>query len=288
MYKNDIENFLKSIDSDLSEARVLVSNLEGYQWGSYNKNELGYSEKKDFDELVLENYIKKSILKVQFILEYLKLESFLKDFNIQISEFNNKLIQFENIPYIGILINPIISLIQDFVDAITCILPNTELEDKKVTQDIELLERILIGTPKLIKDRGVIPNKEADVQREVYNTLIHVFPDTLREFQIPKELSNYKPDIGIRSLKCAIEYKFVDNDSECKKFIGGIYEDMMAYEGSNDWQSFYAIIYMTDNFITQAQVDSQLKISKVKENWKVFLVFGKGERKRKTISSNKK
>lgn len=283
----DIENFLKNIESDLSEAMGLVSNLEDYQWGYYDEKKLIFNEKKKFDEIVLEDYIKKSILKVQFILEHLKLNSLLEDFNTQINGFDNKLIQFEHIPYVGVLVNPVVGVIQNYVDAITCILPNTQLEDKKVIEDIELLERILKGTSKLIKDRGMIPEKEADVQKEVYNTLIHVFPDTLREFQIPKELTNYKPDIGVRSLKCAIEYKFVDNETECKKFIGGIYEDMMAYEGSKDWVNFYAIIYMTDNFTTQAQVDSQLKTSKSKENWKVFLLFGKGERKRKTTANKK-
>jgi hypothetical protein len=113
-----------------------------------------------------------------------------------------------------------------------------------------------------------------------YRTLIHVFPDTGREVPIAKVSKCYKPDIGVPSLKAAIEFKFADTDAELKKSIGGIYEDVAGYGGSEDWRHFYAVFYMTDAFITQHQVEAEFKVSKVDRQWKPIVVQGRGSRKR--------
>jgi len=278
-----IGNFYKSVDLDIEEASRLVSNLENYQRYEFDEEELSYDEKKQFDELLLHDYINKVILKIQFVLEYYELKEFLDSFNQKIAKYKGNYNQFDLIPYIDIFVNPVIGLLRDYVNAIACIIPDTEKGEPKNEIELSLLENFLKGTPKLIKDNNIIPSSEADVKRIVYNTLIHVFPDTIKEFPIPQEVTHYKPDFGVRHLKCGIEYKFVDSDEECKKFLGGIYEDMMAYEGTEDWTYFIAIIYMTDNYITQAQVDSQILSSKAKKNWKVFLVFGKGDREKVAV-----
>ena len=88
----------------------------------------------------------------------------------------------------------------------------------------------------------------------------------------------YKPDIGIKSLSTAIEYKFADSVEEVKKAVGGLYEDMRGYSGSKDWTTFYAVIYMTDAFFTQQQIMSEFERTSEDENWKPLLVIGKGAR----------
>src|SRR5690606_25373570 len=92
------------------------------------------------------------------------------------------------------------------------------------------LEQILKGTPKILSDRCIEPENEKEVRKEVYGIMIHIFPDTVREIPIAKVAKTYKPDIGIKSLKCAIEYKFVDTAKEAKSALGGIFEDIMGYE----------------------------------------------------------
>jgi len=154
------------------------------------------------------------------------------------------------------------------------------------TNSIMLLEQILRGTAKMLSDREIEPTNEAEVRNEVYKTLIHVFPDTVREIPIAKISKTYKPDIGVRRLKSAIEYKFVSTSTEAKTAIGGIFEDINGYEGSLDWTTFYAVIYMTDNFITQDQVEAEFTLSKVPHHWKPIVVFGKGKREPKTKKKN--
>lgn len=63
--------------------------------------------------------------------------------------------------------------------------------------------------------------------------------------------------------------------------MGSLYEDMYAYEGSNDWNTFIAVVYMTNHYLMQEQVDEELRISKTKDNWEIILVYGKGERQKK-------
>lgn len=145
--------------------------------------------------------------------------------------------------------------------------------------DLPLLERILQGTPRLLKGRGIKPCKECEVRNALYETLIHVFPGTVRDIPIAKVSKCYKPDIGVPSLKAAVEFKFCDSDEELKRAIGGVYEDVVAYAGSADWQHFYAVFYMTDAFMTQPQVEAEFNLSRVDRRWRPLLVQGLGARR---------
>ena len=144
-----------------------------------------------------------------------------------------------------------------------------------------ILESILKNSPKIISDAEINPKNEADVQRAIYKHLIYVFPDTLREVRIPKITKTFKPDFGIASLKCAIEYKFIASELEAKKFIGGIFEDSKGYSGSEDWNLFLAVIYMNDFYFTSQQIEEEFKLSEMEDNWKPIIVYGLGERKKK-------
>jgi len=157
-------------------------------------------------------------------------------------------------------------------------------QDAGTVAEIQRLERILLGTPKLVKDRGLEPQNEKDVRKAMYDLLIHPYPDTVREIPISKQSKVYKPDIGVPSLKAAVEYKFADSEKELKKALGGIYEDVGGYGGSEDWKTFFAVIYTTEPFLTQAQVDAEFKMSKVDRSWKPLLVVGRGARKKATAN----
>jgi hypothetical protein len=71
----------------------------------------------------------------------------------------------------------------------------------------------------------------------------------------------------VRSLKAAVEYKFVTSEQEARSALGQIYEDIYGYAGSADWTRFCAVIYMTDAFLTQAQVDAEWQLTDVPHCW---------------------
>ena len=143
---------------------------------------------------------------------------------------------------------------------------------------LEQFERILTNTAKIVKDRGIQPEDEAAVRKCVYDLLVHVFPDTVREIPVAQVSKTYRPDIGVKSLKAAAEYKFADSEDDVEKAIGGLYEDMRGYAGSADWTRFYAVVYMTDAFFTVDQIKAEFKHTKADENWVPILVVGRGSR----------
>lgn len=83
----------------------------------------------------------------------------------------------------------------------------------------------------------------------------------------------------MRSLKAAVEFKFCDSEKELKRAIGGVYEDVAGYAGSDDWRHFYAVFYMTDAFMTQSQVEAEFNLSRVDRRWRPLLVQGRGARR---------
>jgi hypothetical protein len=92
----------------------------------------------------------------------------------------------------------------------------------------------------------------------------------------------YKPDIGIRSLKSAAEYKYAVTEEEARKIIGGFYEDMRGYAGSEDWKYFYAVVYMTKPFFTLQQIQAEFHHVEADKNWVPILVHGEGRRKQRS------
>ncbi len=143
------------------------------------------------------------------------------------------------------------------------------------------LRRILLDTGHIVLERETVPSKEQDVVQAVMHVLVHAFPDTVRNPSIPHVLKIFKPDLGVRSLKTAIEYKYASSLTEVKTAVGQIYEDMKGYQGSSDWTRFYSIIYMTKPFITDAQLQSEMALAEVRELWTPLLVVGVGDRSKK-------
>lgn len=144
-----------------------------------------------------------------------------------------------------------------------------------------VLETVLGNTAKIIANFNLEPASEKDVRNAVRTVLETCFPGVVREIPIPKSLKTYKPDIGVPSLMAATEYKFVDSSSEAKSVLDGIYADMHGYTGHPDWRTFYAVIYMTDAFYTQADLDHEWQLVKASHSWKPIVINGRGARKKK-------
>lgn len=156
----------------------------------------------------------------------------------------------------------------------------TMFEGREVT-GLHIFETILHNTSKIIERAGLMPSSEAQVREAVRGILQLAFRDVIREIPIPKSIKVYRPDIGVPSLMAAAEYKFIDLMQEAKAALEGIYADMRGYAGNHTWRNFYAVLYMTENFYNQADVDYEFRLVKADVNWTPLVVIGPGARKNK-------
>lgn len=159
----------------------------------------------------------------------------------------------------------------------------TMVEGREVT-GLRVFETMLHNTPKIIERGGLKPSNEAEVRSAVRAVLQLAFRDVVREVPIPKSIKTYRPDIGVPSLMAAAEYKFIDLQQEAKAALEGIYADMRGYAGHHSWRSFYAVLYMTNNFYNQADVDHEFRLVKADLNWTPLVVIGPGARKTKGVA----
>ncbi|MBY5704154.1 hypothetical protein HFO38_15715 [Rhizobium leguminosarum] len=138
-----------------------------------------------------------------------------------------------------------------------------------------ILTRVLRQLPQFIEHGGMLPTREKDVQDQLHPVLRLSFPDVIREAAVPKQTKTYFPDFGIDSIATAVEVKFVETKSKAALAIGGLYEDMKGYAASV-FTHFIGLVYMTGNFLTQEQVEAELRKVQTPKNWEVYVVFGMG------------
>ncbi|MGE5565884.1 MAG: hypothetical protein ACM3YN_07005 [Parcubacteria group bacterium] len=161
-----------------------------------------------------------------------------------------------------------------------------DLEDGYLGK-MTLLEGILRQTAHIIADRGLEPTSEKDVRNAIYDTLKVVFPDTVKEMQIPQIVKNYRPDVGVKSLEAAIEFKYAISELELKAEIDGIYADMHGYSGSKDWRRFFAVFYTSAPILHQDRLEEQFRWANANLSWKPIIVHGAGTRKAKAKAKAK-
>jgi len=202
----------------------------------------------------------------------------LEDFKLGFKKFEGKETNLQMLPYVGEHHSDVLGYLWTHHRTISALF-DVDTQESDDLQQRARFESILQNTAKIVFDRDVKPNSEAQVRKCVYDVLIHIFPDTVREIPIAQVTKTYKPDIGIRSLKAAAEYKYAVTEEEAKKVIGGFYEDMKGYAGSDDWQHFYAVVYMTKPFFTLQQIQAEFAHVGVGKNWMPILVHGDGTRR---------
>ncbi|CAM4181166.1 hypothetical protein [Zobellia nedashkovskayae] len=282
----DFKTFRENVEKDLSEVRQSVSSLENGEWHRMHNSDPKYEkdEEDELSEMALEQWLQAAQLKIEFAYECLGLTTALKKLSEELFQYDGEYKKLQFLSAVDVFYSPIYDVLLRHLNAITSQLSAHKKDGNSITNSSKqlMLKQIIKGTPKMLTDLQIIPYNENIVRNAAYNVLVHVFPDTVKEESISKVTKTYKPDIGIRSLKTAIEYKFVDSAEEAKKAIGGIFEDIGGYGGSEDWKTFYAVLYMTDNFLTQEQIDSELRIANAPDSWKLIPLFGKGARKKRT------
>lgn len=275
---------LQDIAEQISAGWSSVSKIQGLSHYLSGTNDF-YDEEYDLAELEFKSQLQRLFISICALIEAIGMPELLSQFRNDYTAIPaKKLAELDFIPYVGELHSDTLGLFWKYHSTLSSLLgedTKQQIEDERRKQ----FEGILINTPKIVKDREIEPANEAEVRKCVYDLLIHVFPDAVRETSIIQGTKTYKPDIGIKSLKTAAEYKFADSADEVKKAIGGLYEDMRGYAGSEDWKHFFAVVYMTDAFFTQQQIMAEFKHTSADDNWKPILVIGKGARKKKTQSA---
>jgi len=276
-----LQNYIPSIHDDISLCNQLINDLVSRSHYIAFDDEVGayYDEEYELYAEQLESTLNQVFTKISLIYEAVELMETREEFRRGFSEFNKKLRAFDILPYIGEPSNEALRYLSGHLQVLEPFFSHDFQNNKK--ELIGRLERILQNTPNIIYERKIIPEKEADVRNAVLSILKHIFPTAKKEATVPKILKKFAPDIGITELKTAIEYKYCNNESDVKTAVGGIFEDMHGYAGSPDYTQFYAVIYMTDAFITPSQLEAELEHSLSLDNWHVILVTGKGTRKRK-------
>ena len=228
-----------------------------------------------YEERLLQQF-QRLYVQIAFLLEALRLPALLADFKQGFEPFRQaKKVKFADDEF-GRPYPLALEYLADYVSPLAA----ASSTPSEALDDLPRLERILQSTPRILKDRGIEPCKEADVRNALYETLIHFYPDTVRDVPIAKVSKCYKPDLGVRSLRAAVEFKFCDSEKELKRNIGGVFEDVAGYAGSEDWRHFYGVFYMTDHFMTQPQADAEFNLSRVDRSWRALLVYGRGARRR--------
>lgn len=162
------------------------------------------------------------------------------------------------------------------------------LSDGKDVTGLNIFETFLSNTAKVIAAFELEPKNEHGVQDAMAIALKFAFPDVVRDISISKNVKVYKPDFGVRSLRAAVEYKFIDSATEAKKALDETYTDMKGYAGTFEWRHFYAVYYMADAFVTQREIDAEYKLTKANSDWTPLVVVGRGARKRQRLAQKKK
>ena len=215
-----------------------------------------------------------ALASVRIVFELLGLKAALKAFEKEFESVSNTMGKVEYFDeYIGPH-NEAVDLLSSRLAILRPLLetPSAVLEQRK------LLSRMLRQVPHYIEGMSHHQKREKDVQDDLSLVLRLSFPDVIREPTVAKQTKTYCPDFGIESIGTAVEVKFATDKTKAKSVIGELYEDMKGYAGS-EFSFFCALVYMTGNFLTQDQVDAELRKVESPKEWKVFLVVGAGGKK---------
>jgi hypothetical protein len=127
------------------------------------------------------------------------------------------------------------------------------------------------------------PKNETEINHLMRTVVSAAFPDTISNPDIPTVVKTYKPEFAVPSLGAVAEYKFADNQEYLKQCIDGIMADSRGYQTDARWNRFYAVLFMTAAFYTQAQIDDQFRTCGIADSWRAIVLVGKGGRAKKPV-----
>ena len=141
---------------------------------------------------------------------------------------------------------------------------------------LQYLENILQSTQSILLQIGAKPKSEPQLYTYVKYVVSTVFPSSKDAGSyFAKCFKQYKPDVLIPELKTAVEYKYAKTETDLTNQMGQIAEDTVAYSGDYDYETFYAVFYVVDDFWSVPKFKQAWKDMKFPENWKGVYIVGK-------------
>lgn len=147
---------------------------------------------------------------------------------------------------------------------------------------VKYLETILKNTATILHKKKEIPKSEPDVYKAVKDVIEVIFPSSLNpKSNFLKITNEYKPDILIPELHCAIEYKYADSAQKLTATIASISDDVKGYTGDDHYQVFYTVFYVTEDFWGKDKFKLAWKEKNFPDNWKAYYIVGNSKPKQK-------
>jgi hypothetical protein len=150
-------------------------------------------------------------------------------------------------------------------------------EEKYLTR-LDILENILENTGFILRDKKIIPDREATVYNNVKIVCEATFPKEAMfdggNHPFYQNARCYKPDILIPFLNCAIEYKFAKTERALIRTIDEILADVPGYSNHKDYQLFYAVFYVKTGVVQKKKFSEIWRNKGFPENWKEIFVEG--------------
>ncbi|QGN00031.1 hypothetical protein [Methylocystis parvus] len=262
-----------SIAETLGRAREAETKLGDLIESSGGNEKLLENDEMYEAEETLRFYLQRLYREVSILAERLKLPLFTAEIAAEFRSYEpNGLINMVHEPWDVGLISPALAKVGGLYQSLAT------MTDRRAVTGIDVFRTILQNTGAIIQAKGLEPRKESDVQQAIFEVVKFAFHDAIREIPVGQLLKTYKPDIGVRSLMAAAEYKFADSEKDVKKALDELYADMKGYSGHYDWRTFFAVIYTTDALLHQERLEEEFRGVKANMNWVPIIVTGKGRR----------
>jgi hypothetical protein len=140
---------------------------------------------------------------------------------------------------------------------------------------INYLETILRNTAVIIHHRKITPKNETDVYKAVADVCMAVYPASSNlDSPFIKIAGEYKPDVLIPALNCAVEYKYAKTQAKLKSTIEGILGDVQNYSDHPIYKIFDAVFYVKPDIWGAQKFDEVWKQNKFPPNWKGIYIVG--------------
>jgi|SRR5690554_113656 len=271
--ESKIEEILWSMSSDFHEL--------AFMWEftpDENKNEYEYLYK---EEDIKSSFKQKSKTVYKIIIAYfedLKLDAYLTGFKAEIDEIILKeknlfeaLINNDDGEQYSATVNKLWNYLAPFEFS-----QQSYIDKLLKSNSTTYLERILRNTQVIINKTNSTPNSETQVYNTVKYVVHSVFPSSLNPTSgFFKSFKNYNPDILIPEIHVAIEYKYADSETKLKAQIDQVVADTKGYTGDTNYELFYAVFYVTDDFWGIDKFENVWKEMEFPKNWKGIYVIGK-------------
>lgn len=148
---------------------------------------------------------------------------------------------------------------------------NINLKDILKENGLSYLENMLNATSVILN--GTKITNESTINKKMRSLCHSIFPDAKFPTEtFIKTAKEYKPDVLIPSLNCAIEYKYANEEKKLINIIDEILIDVKGYSNHPTYQIFYAVFYVKSGIWSPKRFYKVWNEKKFPGNWKAIYI----------------